>query len=346
MKKSYKPANTFVDSFDSYTLVLFAQFISFILGSFVVVLLVGAIYDDHFLLETQIGSRSALVLLGILGSLLAVVREFIPPDDKVIEPNKTMKEISKHTHYLPEHWISSQGILAHKPQVQAEFFALYRHKALIYLNEALGIILAPLVMIFFLPRNAELIIQFFRDYTVEIVDLPMCSFASFDPKLGNKNFFLTTPLIPDTIPEESLSQYTLKRPLFPLEPESEPEPDSEHPEFTRRLTKPDQLIGTQAIRGLLKDRGSHRSSDEVIIEINESQDYPRRTRPRPNDEDLISLQSSNLIPLVSGSVQSSKNGKMELSILNFKTNYPKWTLAQDIDQFITDMNSTLLLDHS
>jgi len=265
-----------------------------------------------------------------------------------------MKEISKHTHYLPEHWISSQGILAHKPQVQAEFFALYRHKALIYLNEALGIILAPLVMIFFLPRNAELIIQFFRDYTVEIVDLPMCSFASFDPKLGNKDFFRTTPLIPDTIPEESLSQYTLKRPL--LRPDSDPDPDPDpdpvpdpeldserYPEFTRRPSKPDQLIGTQAIRGLLKDRGSRRNSDEVIIEINESQKYPRRARPRSNDEDLIPLQSSTLIPFVSGSVKSSKYGKMELSILNFKTNYPKWTSAQDIDRFITDLNSSLLL---
>jgi len=170
----------------------------------------------------------------------------------------------------------------------------------------------------------------------------MCSYASFDIKeLGNKEFLRTSPIIPD-FPETSLSQYPIK----PSQSSIHSDQDEQAHNFNRKLHG-SSLQGTEALRSLMKDVGSRRGNDDVIIDIKEHSEYPRRNQsrlpdrrpPRINDDE-IPLQSSDYTPPLSGSVKSSKNGKMEFSLLNFKSNYPKWTPLQDIDQFLGDMNSS------
>jgi len=312
--------------------------------------------DDHFLLETTIvGSRNALVLLGLLGSLLAVVREFIPPDDKVIEPNKTMLDIATHTHYLPDEWVNK----AHTPPVQNEFFSLFRYKAQLWLNEAFGIIFAPIIMIFFLPRNAEGIIQFFRDYTVEKTELPMCRFASFDMELGNKDYL---PKI--TKPHEPEPTIPIPNPLpveEPILPYSDPD---KLPKRTTSLA----LTGTQSIPTLFKDVQRRKKPYDVIIPMPEDDDEDDKDKKKSKkkekkkdhridrDQDILMNRDDHLIPLhssgelidfgSSGPVKPSKYGKMELSIINFKSNYPKWApldqQRHDIDQFLNEVTSSSL----
>jgi len=65
------------------------------------------------------------------------------------------------------------------------------------------------------------------------------------------------------------------------------------------------------------------------------------------DEHLIPLHSSvEPIDFGSGPVKPSKYGKMELSIINFKTNYPKWApldqQRHDIDQFLNEVTTSSL----
>lgn len=137
---------------------------------------------------------------------------------------------------------------------------------------------------------------------------------------------------------------------------------------------PQTLTGTQGIQDLLKDRGS-KMSDEEVIELYEEEDK-ETTRSRPSQsqqrrrmttttntgtrspsvtsmapprrsyfhEDIGLLQSSSG---AQASVKSSKNGKMECSIINFISNYPKWTpMDEDTDRFIIDsVNRSQLKEH-
>jgi len=268
-------------------------------------------------------------------------------------------EIATHTHYLPD----ERQNRAHTPAVQNEFFGLYRYKALLWLNEALGIIFAPIIMIFFLPRNAEGIIHFFRDYTIESLDLPMCRFASFDMELGNKNYYPKS----SQKPSKEEPQSPTSKPVTPEESLLPPPELEKQPKRISSLA----LTGTQSIPTLFKDTQRRRKSEVVIdLPIEEDDDdkdkkkskrdkkepsrryerHPDNTISMHRDEHLIPLQQSDQIDPISGSVKPSKYGKMELSIINFKTNYPKWTpLDQqryDIDQFLNDMNYSSSIEFS
>jgi len=231
-----------------------------------------------------------------------------------------MLDIATHTHYLPDEWIDR----AHTRNVQNEFFSLYRYKALLWINEALGIILAPLVMIFFLPRNAEGIIQFFRDYTIEQDNLPMCRFASFDFKeLGNKDYS------PNSNPVPERTERVV------------PPPRREFKEYEKKSKKREdksiRLTGTQSIPTLFRD--TRRRDDKR----NESLLGNSSTIQIEND--IIELRPDEQIV-----TKPSKYGKMELSLLNFRTSYPKWIpsndLQHDIDQFFGDLNSSSVIQGS
>ncbi len=94
-----------------------------------------------------------------------------------------------HTHYWPKHWKGKAWTFAVSPfvtvalllfynigQVRDEFCELFEYKAVLFVREIFSVILAPLTLIFSLPKCTDDIIDFFRECTVEIDGVGMLFF--------------------------------------------------------------------------------------------------------------------------------------------------------------------------
>jgi autophagy-related protein 9 len=90
------------------------RFVAFIAGSFAAVLLVASLIDPDLFLHFEITPhRTVLFYLGVFGSVLAMARGMIPEENTVFDPELSLREVVRWTHYLPGEW---QGKL-HSQQV-------------------------------------------------------------------------------------------------------------------------------------------------------------------------------------------------------------------------------------
>jgi autophagy-related protein 9 len=114
----------------------------------------------------------------------------IPDTHNVFDPEILMREVIRHTHYMPAEWKDN----LHSVKVHAEFGQLFAMKAIIFVQEILSVVLTPLVLWFSLPDCAPAITDFFREFTVHVDGLGyVCSFAVFDFKRhGNVNVSISS----------------------------------------------------------------------------------------------------------------------------------------------------------
>ncbi|KAF7729513.1 autophagy protein atg9 [Apophysomyces ossiformis] len=175
---SYAPANKYIDQFPKEKTALLARFVAFVTGSFAGVLALLSLYDSEALVNLQITPNgTVLFYLGLFGTAFAVSRGMIPDEHLVFEPEALLKEVVEHTHYLPYEW---RGKL-HTDEVRAQFCQLFDYKISLFMQELLSVIFTPLVLWFSLPKSAEQIVDFFREFTVHVDGLGyVCSFAQFD----------------------------------------------------------------------------------------------------------------------------------------------------------------------
>jgi autophagy-related protein 9 len=93
-----------------------ARFVSFIAGSFAGVLILASLLDPELVLNFEItAGRTVLFWIGIFGAILAVSRGMVEDGHLVYDPEILMKEVIKHTHYMPEGWkgnLHSQMVLS------------------------------------------------------------------------------------------------------------------------------------------------------------------------------------------------------------------------------------------
>jgi autophagy-related protein 9 len=82
-----------------------ARFISFVAGSFAGVLILASLLDPELVLNFEIThGRTVLFWIGVFGGILAVSRGLIIDGHLVYDPEILMKEVIRHTHYMPKHW--------------------------------------------------------------------------------------------------------------------------------------------------------------------------------------------------------------------------------------------------
>ncbi|EIW67742.1 hypothetical protein TREMEDRAFT_45223 [Tremella mesenterica DSM 1558] len=175
---SYPTAKEYIDQFPKERTALVMRFVAFIAGSFAAVLLVASLIDPDLFLHFEITPhRTVLFYLGIFGSVLAMARGMVPEENLVFDPEASLREVVRWTHYLPGGW---QGRL-HSVMVHAEFSTLFQLKITIFFQELLSVLLTPFVLLFSLPPCAGEIIDFFREFTVHVDGVGyVCSFAVFD----------------------------------------------------------------------------------------------------------------------------------------------------------------------
>ncbi|KAM9306017.1 autophagy-related protein 9A [Gastrophryne carolinensis] len=172
LSRAYKPASKYMNCFLSPLLAVAAKHFAFLAGSVLAVLIALTVYDEDVLAVEHV--LSTVTLLGVV---VTICRSFIPEEHMVFCPEQLLKVILAHIHYMPDHWQRS----AHRAETRNEFAQLFQYKAVFILEELLSPLLTPLVLIFRLrPKSLE-IIDFFRNFTVEVVGVgDTCSFAQMD----------------------------------------------------------------------------------------------------------------------------------------------------------------------
>uniref|UniRef100_A0A8C4S449 Autophagy-related protein 9 n=1 Tax=Erpetoichthys calabaricus TaxID=27687 RepID=A0A8C4S449_ERPCA len=172
LSKGYKASSKYMNCFMSPLLTVVAKNVAFFAGSILAVLISLTIYDEDVLAVEHV-----LTTITLLGVCITICRSFIPDKHMVFCPEQLLKVILAHIHYMPDHW---QGN-AHRYETRDEFSQLFQYKAVFILEELLSPVITPFILIFCLRRKSLEIIDFFRNFTVEVVGVgDTCSFAQMD----------------------------------------------------------------------------------------------------------------------------------------------------------------------
>ncbi|ORY24579.1 autophagy protein Apg9-domain-containing protein [Naematelia encephala] len=178
LDRSYPTAKEYIDQFPKERTALVMRFVAFIAGSLSAVLLAASLVDPDLFLHFEITPhRTVLFYLGVFGSILAIARGMVPEENLVFDPEMSLREVVRWTHYLPGEW---RGRL-HSQMVHQQFSQLFALKITIFFTELLSVLLTPFILFFSLPPCAGAIIDFFREFTVHVDGVGyVCSFAVFD----------------------------------------------------------------------------------------------------------------------------------------------------------------------
>ena len=125
-------------------------------------------------------TRDRFRWLALFSTILAISRSFSVErayPTVALNPNAILDALATNTHYMPSHWRGQ----AHTRRVYMEFRRLYQYRAALLLQEILGCITAPLLLIFVMPAKAQETLDFIRDFTAYAEGVGhVCSFALFD----------------------------------------------------------------------------------------------------------------------------------------------------------------------
>lgn len=175
---SYPFATRYLDQFPKEITARLARTVAFIAGAMATVLAIATMVDPDLFLGFEIThDRTVLFYLSIFAGAWAFARGMVPEENTVFEPEYALRQVIEYTHYQPDHW---KGRL-HSYEVKREFSTLYKNKLVIFLEELVSILIAPLILSISLPRSSEQIVDFFREFTIHVDGLGyVCSFAVFD----------------------------------------------------------------------------------------------------------------------------------------------------------------------
>lgn len=178
-------ATRYIDQFPKRMTEDIARSVAFMTGAITAILAVGSILDSELFLNFEITKdRTVLFYLGIFGAIWAITRGMVSEETLVFNPEYALRNVIEYTHYMPDHW---HGRL-HSFEVKLEFAELYKMKVVIFLEEVMGIITTPMLLLFALPKCSDQIIDFFREFTIHVDGLGyVCSFAVFDFQKGVGN---------------------------------------------------------------------------------------------------------------------------------------------------------------
>lgn len=199
LNRAYRPASKYMNIFTSPLMTVIAKNIVFVAGALLAVLLTLTIYDEDVLTVEHV-----LTTMTILGGVIAGFRVLIPDENLVWCPENLMTAVLAQAHYLPDSWRGN----AHTTRVRNEFSQLFQYKATYLLTELLSPIVTPIILYFYLRPRAVDIVDFFRNFTVEVVGVgDVCSFALMDVRRhGNPTWHTTVAPMQHVDPPNQYSQ--------------------------------------------------------------------------------------------------------------------------------------------
>ncbi|CAL8095213.1 unnamed protein product [Calicophoron daubneyi] len=169
---AYDSACKYLDCFISRNLISLAEAGAFILGSASIAFLIMGIVHEQMM---HLPGYWAIVVVG--GLLARACVCFIPDENAVYSPQNLMVSILAKIHRVRDHWIENASTY----RVRSEFTQLFQYRMTGVIEELLSPILTPLLLILVVPNHTLEIVDFLRNYTVELRDLgDVCSFAQMD----------------------------------------------------------------------------------------------------------------------------------------------------------------------
>ncbi|XP_045169855.2 autophagy-related protein 9A-like [Mercenaria mercenaria] len=178
LNRGYKAADMYLSIFTSPLLAIIAKNVAFFAGSVLAVLVVLTVIDEDVL-----NVEHVLTIMTIAGVIVTSCKVFIPDEHTVYCPEVLMRNVLAQIHYMPDHWCGN----AHTSKVRGEFSLLFQFKAIYLVEELLSPLITPLILIFKFRGKAGDFVEFFHNFTVDVVGVgDVCSFAQMDiRKHGN-----------------------------------------------------------------------------------------------------------------------------------------------------------------
>uniref|UniRef100_A0A182JUL2 Autophagy-related protein 9 n=1 Tax=Anopheles christyi TaxID=43041 RepID=A0A182JUL2_9DIPT len=194
LTRAYRPAVKYMNSFSSPLLTVIARNIAFDAGGVASLILLLAIYD-----EDVFQVQHVLTLFTVLGMISVIARSLIPDENMVWCPEQLLRNVLAHVHYLPSVWRGH----AHSSIVRDQFELFFQLKIMYILNELFSPLVAPFVLLYDLRPKSQQLVDFFRNFTVDVVGVgDVCSFAQMDVrKHGNPDWQI--PVVADDKDSES-----------------------------------------------------------------------------------------------------------------------------------------------
>ncbi|XP_058822812.1 autophagy-related protein 9A [Topomyia yanbarensis] len=188
LTRAYRPAVKYMSSFSSPLLTVFARNIAFVCGGVASLIFLLAVYDEDVLQVQHV-----FTIFTVLGAASVIARSMIPDENMIWCPEQLLRNVLAHVHYLPASW---RGY-AHTSIVRDQFEQFFQLKAMYIVNELFSPFVAPFVLLFVLKPKSLDLVDFFRNFTVDVVGVgDVCSFAQMDVrKHGNPDWQITNSAI-------------------------------------------------------------------------------------------------------------------------------------------------------
>lgn len=188
LNRAYRPASKYMSMFTSPLVTVIAKNIAFIFGSIFAVFLILTFYDEDFLTVEHV-----FMIMTVSGSVAAICRSLVPDENLVWCPESLLTAVLAHTHYRPDSW---QG-QAHTQTTRTQVAQLFQYRAVHLLEELMSPLLTPYILCFQLRYKALDIVDFYRNFTIEVTGVgDICSFAQMDVRKHGNPMWQTLPQNP------------------------------------------------------------------------------------------------------------------------------------------------------
>ncbi|KAF8567345.1 hypothetical protein P879_05652 [Paragonimus westermani] len=169
---AYQPACDYLDCFVSRNLITLAETGAFVLGSASFAFFIMGLVHEQMM---HLAGYWAILVCG--GLLARACLTYIPDEHVVHSPQALLITILGKIHRVREHWIE-QGATS---RVRAEFSQLFQYRLSAALEDLVSCIITPFLLMFVVPKSTLEIVDFLRNYTVELKELgDVCSFSQMD----------------------------------------------------------------------------------------------------------------------------------------------------------------------
>lgn len=175
---SYPFADAYLNQFPKDKTHQALQFVSLVSGTLAGLLGLATLLDPELFLGFEITpGRTAFFYISILMAIFAFARGSVPDESEFHDPVLHLTNVMEMTHYQP----SRGRHQLHSNDVKVEFSSLYQMKILIFLEEIMSLVIAPFILWKNSGKRSEMIVDFFRNSTVQVDGLGyLCAFSVFD----------------------------------------------------------------------------------------------------------------------------------------------------------------------
>lgn len=316
LNHAYKPAKNYMDAFTSPFLEIIARHVRFVSGSTFAVLLLLTIYDEDVIQVVHL-----LTIITVLWVIWSSASGFILPDIPMrFTKTELYDQILQHIHYVPHNYPPFT------PQARSSMADLFQYKIVKLLEDLFSTLATPYIMVRHLRSRSLEIVDFFRNYTVEILGTgDVCVFSLMNIKENGNPVWQPFPNAPDklisdmnrsqksTIDDKENSQ---RQDYMPIE----------------------RLVGNET--NLLSDQ------DMQTVEL-APHNIPTSSYNQQETSAIAQASTSGTVHQFEKETMrthalpmQTEHGKLELSLINFKLQNPSWNpSSENQKEFIEQVTS-------